>query len=278
MTQRRQPGVRQGQRGQLGDHLVENAPAATVRAAVIAVAARSADRRARPPGRRASRSGRRWTEGVQPDRRPRAQSITSSMSSRTCGSDRRGPTGGPRSTPTVPARRPACRRSGRDRRPLGQQVARLGSRRASSASSDRRPPGRAPSGHRDRGERSARLVVSPRNGRQRRLGRQPQVVGGLQPEGLGGQGDVLVGLRGHPFDLREPEGEQVDLPGSALRLGPAAGPARPRLSGVRRRAAGNVLSVGPRALPAKRSSSCRCRSGAPGAPVRTGRGWPAVDR
>ena len=107
---------------------------------------------------------------------------------------------------------------------VGQQVARLGQPAGQFGELliGGRPVERL-AGHGDLGERSPGFVVGARDGRERRLGRQPQVVRGLQPQGLGGQRDVLPGFGGHPFDLLQSEAQQIDLPGPGLSLGAQPG-------------------------------------------------------
>ena len=72
------------------------------------------------------------------------------------------------------------------------------------------------SGGRDIAQRPTGLVVTAGHPGQRGGRGLSQVVGRLQPPGLGGQGDVLARLRVDLLDLAQPETQQVDLPGPRL--------------------------------------------------------------
>ncbi len=129
-------------------------------------------------------------------------------------------------------------------------------------------PGDADLGHRPTG-----LVVASGQGGQGRRGHQAQVVGRLQPLGLGGQRTVLPRLGRDLLDLGQPESQQVGLAGAGERgvtqacqlggggsaLEEAAAVGHQQLRQARR------PRTGPGSPAAGRSP--------PAAPARTGRGW-----
>ena len=153
--------------------------------------------------------------------------------------------------------------SGQISRHVGQQVARLGQPTSQLVELlIRGGPIEHLAGQGDLGERSPGLVVCARDRPEGRLGRLPEVVRGLQPQGLGGQREVLPRLAAPPARSRPVRSGAGRSPG----LGPGprrgAGRVRSRRRGVRRRACGSGSAPAPARSPANRSRSCRGRSAA----------------